>query len=448
MEAEGYEILKLGDKNWRLPKRQTRTQAQSQVRTPQQQVLDLDGKQGHREWLPLITPPDVAPFAPEASPPQSPESSTLAIKPCLSHLEPIVGDAWTRAEDLSREQNLVDWAKPFLKDAHKVDPRLEGQYSIEGARKAAALAHQCLSHQPQGSRVTFVYVVPTELGREEKVDHDDEDVVLMSSRSNNNNGDNNSYQREEKSKSRRPDDYCPSLKLEESDFVMPRKNFPLWRLIANDPLLIKAKIHEWSDGEEFQKVLLKLINTISTGDHEIESDLVRRHQALHREDKLICFVILMTWFRIILQWDLIRNSLHSIAIRKNANDGMRKGYEILKLGDKNWRPLQPNFRKGQLLLKLKVKFELHNNKRLVHNTSYVLHSKYQSLNWQLNLFLTIFVFELEYGLPFSEIGLDDKYSATGVGIIIKEISENVFGLRNRKMCSITPVFEFRARHTP
>ncbi|KAF4369268.1 hypothetical protein F8388_022924 [Cannabis sativa] len=48
---------------------------------------------------------------------------------------------------------------------------------------------------------------------------------------------------------RSADDYCPSLKLEESDFVMPRKNFPLWRLIANDPLLIKAKIHEWSDGE-------------------------------------------------------------------------------------------------------------------------------------------------------------------------------------------------------
>ncbi|KAF4371088.1 hypothetical protein F8388_024170 [Cannabis sativa] len=97
--------------------------------------------------------------------------------------------------------------------------------------------------------VPFVYVVPTELGREEKVDHDDEEVVLMSSRT---------------------DDYCPSLKLEESDFVMPRKNFPLWRLIANDPFLIKAKIHEWSDGEEFQKVLLKLINTITSGD-EIES---------------------------------------------------------------------------------------------------------------------------------------------------------------------------------
>ncbi|KDP40692.1 hypothetical protein JCGZ_24691 [Jatropha curcas] len=50
----------------------------------------------------------------------------------------------------SREQNLVKWARPFLMDHHKLDqimdPRLEGQYSTEGARKAAALAYHCLSH--------------------------------------------------------------------------------------------------------------------------------------------------------------------------------------------------------------------------------------------------------------------------------------------------------------
>ena len=64
----------------------------------------------------------------------------------------------------SREQNLVDWAKPFLKDSHKLDrimdPRLEGQYSTEGARKAAALANQCLSHNPK-SRPTMRSVVKT-----------------------------------------------------------------------------------------------------------------------------------------------------------------------------------------------------------------------------------------------------------------------------------------------
>ena len=64
----------------------------------------------------------------------------------------------------NREQNLVDWAKPFLKDSHKVDrimdPRLEGQYSAEGARKAATLAHQCLSQHPK-SRPTMSTVVKT-----------------------------------------------------------------------------------------------------------------------------------------------------------------------------------------------------------------------------------------------------------------------------------------------
>ncbi|CAO2814681.1 unnamed protein product [Amaranthus hypochondriacus] len=58
-------------------------------------------------------------------------------------------------------------------------------------------------------------------------------------------------------------DYCPSLMLRESDFVMPRKNFPVWDLISNNPNLIKASIHGWSDGVEFEKVLLSLIQVVS-----------------------------------------------------------------------------------------------------------------------------------------------------------------------------------------
>lgn len=85
----------------------------------------------------------------------------------------------------SREQSLVEWARPLLKDSHRLDrimdPKLEGQYSMQGAKKAAAVAHQCLSHNPK-SRLTmsnvvltlepllglddipvsFVYIVPTE----------------------------------------------------------------------------------------------------------------------------------------------------------------------------------------------------------------------------------------------------------------------------------------------
>jgi len=58
-------------------------------------------------------------------------------------------------------------------------------------------------------------------------------------------------------------DYCPSLRLKEKDFMMPRKNFPVWDLICKDPSLLKAEIHGWSDGEELEQVLLQLISRIS-----------------------------------------------------------------------------------------------------------------------------------------------------------------------------------------
>ncbi|KAK2406337.1 inorganic pyrophosphatase [Trifolium repens] len=57
-------------------------------------------------------------------------------------------------------------------------------------------------------------------------------------------------------------DYCPSLRLKERDFMMPRKNFPVWDLICKDPSLLKSEIHGWSDGEELEQVLMKLINNI------------------------------------------------------------------------------------------------------------------------------------------------------------------------------------------
>lgn len=63
-----------------------------------------------------------------------------------------------------REQNLVEWARPMLNDSRKLsrimDPRLEGQYSEMGTKKAAALAFQCLSHRPR-SRPSMSTVVKT-----------------------------------------------------------------------------------------------------------------------------------------------------------------------------------------------------------------------------------------------------------------------------------------------
>lgn len=49
------------------------------------------------------------------------------------------------------EQNLVDWAKPYLGDKRKLfrimDTKLEGQYPQKGAFTAASLAMQCLNNE-------------------------------------------------------------------------------------------------------------------------------------------------------------------------------------------------------------------------------------------------------------------------------------------------------------
>lgn len=51
------------------------------------------------------------------------------------------------------EQNLVEWAKPYLHDKRKVfrivDPRLEGQYSMKAAHRVATLASSCLCTDPR-----------------------------------------------------------------------------------------------------------------------------------------------------------------------------------------------------------------------------------------------------------------------------------------------------------
>ncbi|ONI05648.1 hypothetical protein PRUPE_5G016800 [Prunus persica] len=61
-----------------------------------------------------------------------------------------------RAMDKSRpksEQNLIDWAKPYLSSTRRLryvmDPRLSGQYSVKGAKEIAHLALQCISLSPK-----------------------------------------------------------------------------------------------------------------------------------------------------------------------------------------------------------------------------------------------------------------------------------------------------------
>ncbi|KAF7058878.1 hypothetical protein CFC21_065852 [Triticum aestivum] len=52
-----------------------------------------------------------------------------------------------------REQNLVDWARPYLKRPDKlhqvIDSALECQYSCKGAEVAALVAYKCLSQNPK-----------------------------------------------------------------------------------------------------------------------------------------------------------------------------------------------------------------------------------------------------------------------------------------------------------
>ncbi|GMP89362.1 hypothetical protein CsSME_00040981 [Camellia sinensis var. sinensis] len=61
-----------------------------------------------------------------------------------------------RAVDKNRpsgEHNLVEWAKPYLANKRKIyrvlDNRLEGQYTLDVAYKAANLALRCLSTEPK-----------------------------------------------------------------------------------------------------------------------------------------------------------------------------------------------------------------------------------------------------------------------------------------------------------
>ncbi|CAN1294753.1 Probable serine/threonine-protein kinase PBL16 [Linum perenne] len=53
----------------------------------------------------------------------------------------------------TREQNLIDWALPLLKEKKKllnmVDPRLQGDYPVKAVHKAAMLAYHCLNKNPK-----------------------------------------------------------------------------------------------------------------------------------------------------------------------------------------------------------------------------------------------------------------------------------------------------------
>ncbi|XP_062206714.1 inorganic pyrophosphatase 1-like [Phragmites australis] len=54
-------------------------------------------------------------------------------------------------------------------------------------------------------------------------------------------------------------DYCPSLRLGREDFMMPRRGYPVWDLIRENPALLQAEVHPWGDGAEMEETLLRLV---------------------------------------------------------------------------------------------------------------------------------------------------------------------------------------------
>ena len=88
------------------------------------------------------------------------------------------------------EQKLLEWVKQYPPDTKRflliMDPRLEGQYSINGARKLAKLADNCLSRsakeRPTMSQVVeilkqIIQASDDEKSAEENIDMSEDDPV-------------------------------------------------------------------------------------------------------------------------------------------------------------------------------------------------------------------------------------------------------------------------------
>uniref|UniRef100_A0A0D9VDY4 Uncharacterized protein n=1 Tax=Leersia perrieri TaxID=77586 RepID=A0A0D9VDY4_9ORYZ len=67
-------------------------------------------------------------------------------------------------------------------------------------------------------------------------------------------------------------DYCPTLKLTERDYVMPRKGYPVWDLIAGDRAAVRADVRGWADFDELEAVLLGIIAECLTSEEHDDDD--------------------------------------------------------------------------------------------------------------------------------------------------------------------------------
>ncbi|CAH2047906.1 unnamed protein product [Thlaspi arvense] len=68
-------------------------------------------------------------------------------------LELLTGRRATEKSRPKNQQNIIDWAKPYLTSSRRlrcvIDPRLAGQYSVKAAKDTALLALQCVSPNPK-----------------------------------------------------------------------------------------------------------------------------------------------------------------------------------------------------------------------------------------------------------------------------------------------------------
>lgn len=69
-------------------------------------------------------------------------------------LELLIGRGAMEKNKPSRDRSLVEWARPILNNNRKLprilDPRIEGQYSVQAAMEVGNLAYECLSPNPKG----------------------------------------------------------------------------------------------------------------------------------------------------------------------------------------------------------------------------------------------------------------------------------------------------------
>ncbi|KAG6437425.1 hypothetical protein SASPL_102342 [Salvia splendens] len=89
------------------------------------------------------------------------------------------------------EHNLVEWAKPYLTNKRRmfrlIDSRIEGQYTVDLAVKAATLAYQCISMDPRARPDMNEVITALEQLHDSRDAYKDKDHALNRKRQSNSN---------------------------------------------------------------------------------------------------------------------------------------------------------------------------------------------------------------------------------------------------------------------